>query len=151
MVCQKVNFQPLGLGSFTQTTYLVSWATNHYWYFSAYGCYRQGGWDWMDFLSRFWWKSIYILLLRECLLLARIRTIRYWLVMRNLFKVCFYCGWRSLQGHVCPKDDFDKGCFLINRVLRMNLWFILSMLEWIVISMRRSKKMICSVFLNQSI
>lgn len=33
-----------------------------------------------------------------------------------LFEVCFYCGKRRFEGHVCPKGEADDGCFMIDKV-----------------------------------
>lgn len=33
----------------------------------------------------------------------------------KLFKMCFHCGMRRLEGHVCLEVDADDGCFMIDR------------------------------------
>ncbi|TQE12203.1 hypothetical protein C1H46_002128 [Malus baccata] len=35
---------------------------------------------------------------------------------KKLFKVFFYYGRRRLNGHVCPNEEVDNGCFMIDTV-----------------------------------
>lgn len=35
---------------------------------------------------------------------------------KKIFELCFYCGRMRLGNHLCPEEEVEDGCFMIDRV-----------------------------------